>query len=168
MNHWSRGTPTCQDGSHTSEWLYRPDYLVLCCPLLAAFCFTSNTPDPLKTGLKVIRKVDCRYPRNLVYSNSPFLLHFLFVFSSETVTEQETRFFFPLVSCLLEILISCVGQGRGEWSWRAFRDTPDWEDQRRLLWSVENFLNSLTGWSNGIFKFWGLPFLCSYCTLSQQ
>lgn len=94
MNHWSRGTPTCQDGSHTSEWLYRPDYLVLCCPLLAAFCFTSNTPDPLKTGLKVIRKVDCRYPRNLVYSNSPFLLHFLFVFSSETVTEQETRFFF--------------------------------------------------------------------------
>lgn len=175
VNQWPRRTPTCQDGSYTScgsEWLYRPNCLALCCPLLASLSYISNWPDPPKAGLKMIRLVGCRYPRNLVYSDSPFSLHFLFVFSSQTISEQETGYLFPLVSCLFSWLRYtdrlCVDQEREERSWCVFRDTPDWESQWRVLWSVENFLNSLTGWSNGIFKYWGFPFLCLRYPLSQQ
>lgn len=171
VNQWPRRTPTCQDGSYTScgsEWLYRPNCLALCCPLLASLSYISNWPDPPKAGLKMIRLVGCRYPRNLVYSDSPFSLHFLFVFSSQTISEQETGYLFPLVSCLFSWLRYtdrlCVDQEREERSWCVFRDTLTGRVSEEFCGAWRTFW---THWQAGVMEFLNIEdfLFCAYTIL---
>lgn len=122
VNQWPRRTPTCQDGSYTScgsEWLYRPNCLALCCPLLASLSYISNWPDPPKAGLKMIRLVGCRYPRNLVYSDSHAWNSFRLQRAGYWTQRPETWEFISFPSSNLgkikSILCSCCFLSKSKW-----------------------------------------------------
>lgn len=129
---------TCHNGSHTCkpESLWEPNRLALCCPLLASLSFTDNR----NLGrLNMGRKVGCSYPRNLVYSHSPF---FFFFHLKKYLTGNLP---FVLARCLFSWLRSVydLHESRKEKRVTSAQRHPDYEGQKSPV-EYRGFLNSVT------------------------